>query len=49
MRERIAGYIGIGGPSETCADQWEVGDDQVRKRANGSGQQYKRERGIVLK
>jgi hypothetical protein len=31
MHERIAGYIGIAGSSETWADQWGMGDDQVRK------------------
>jgi hypothetical protein len=31
--ERTAGYIGIGGSSETWADKWGMGDDQVRKWA----------------
>jgi hypothetical protein len=34
-KRTVGGYIGIGGPSETCADQWGMGDDQVRKHASG--------------
>jgi hypothetical protein len=34
-RARIVGYIEIGGPSETWAGQWEMGDSQVRKQTSG--------------
>jgi hypothetical protein len=42
MHKMIASYIGIGGLSETWADQWRKGDDQVRKQANGTAEERER-------